>query len=296
MAKRGRPLLSHPNEPYPGNGAPVTGREPDAGLAASEPPEAGSRDSGPPDGGSPDKGPLDKGPGDRSPQRRCIVTRVSRPVDDLIRFVRTPDGTVVPDLRRRLPGRGVWIGAERRLVVEAQRRKLFGRAFKADARAPDDLADQVGALLRRSVLDRLGLERKAGRLRLGFTEVDRLLRSGDCVLLVTAIDAAEDGVRKIGQAAHAGGHAGDHSGRRTPYACRAFTTAELGLALGRGNVIHAALQRGGASDAVIASCRRLDRYMGPAETADRDVTARKMEPAGDSGRESRPGGSAGRTE
>lgn len=278
MAKRGRPLLSHPNEPYPGNGAPVAPYEtdpcePDAGLAAP---------------GSPDAGPLDKGPGDRAPQRRCIVTRLSQPVDGLIRFVRAPDGTVVPDLRRRLPGRGAWIGAERRLVAEAQRKKLFGRAFRTDARAPDDLADQVGALLCQAALDRLGLERKAGRLRLGFTEVDRLLRSGDCVLLVTAIDAAEDGVRKIGQAAHAGGHTGE----RTPYTCRAFTMVELGLAFGRGNVIHAALQQGGASDAVIASCRRLDRYLGPAEPANRDVTARKVEPA----RESGPVGSAGRTE
>lgn len=204
---------------------------------------------------------ADTGPGDRTPLRRCIVTRQSRSRDDLIRFARAPDGAVTPDLRQRLPGRGVWVTVDRNIVAEAVRRKQFGRAFRADCRVPDDLAESVGRLLRKAALERLGLERKAGRLAVGFAEVDGKLRSGRAALVLHASDAAADGVRKLEQAAHAGGV--------SPYVCRAFTSAEMSLALGRGNVIHAALEKGGPSDAVIARCRRVDRYFGGFEPADR---------------------------
>lgn len=201
--------------------------------------------------------PADRGPRDRAPMRRCIATRQSRPVDALIRFVRAPDGTVVPDIRQRLPGRGVWVTARRDLVAEAVRKRLFGRAFRAEARVADDLADMVGAQLREAALGALGLERKAGRLVLGFAEVDGRLRRGTVGLLLHATDAAADGVRKLDQAAHAGRPAGGG----VPARCRAFTSAELGLALGRSNVIHAALETGGASGAAIARCRRYESYM-----------------------------------
>lgn len=197
--------------------------------------------------------------------RRCIVTRESHSPDDLIRFARGPDGTVVPDLRRRLPGRGVWVTAQRDSVAEAARRKLFGRAFRADCRVPDDLAGSVGMLLRRAALQSFGLERKAGRLAVGAAQVESLLRAGRAGLVLHASDAAPDGVRKLDQAAHAGGG--------SPYFCEAFTSAEMSLALGRGNVIHAALEKGGPSDAVIARCRRVERYFGGYSTRDRGKPA-----------------------
>ncbi|MEJ8572734.1 RNA-binding protein [Microbaculum marinum] len=208
---------------------------------------------------------TDAGPGDRAPMRRCIVTRQSRPVDDLVRFARAPDGAVVPDLRGRLPGRGAWVTAKRDTVAEAARRKLFGRAFRADSRAPEDLAETVGMLIRKAALQRLGLERKAGRLAVGFSETDARLRAGRAAMVLHASDAAPDGVRKLDQAAHAGTTAGGEP----PYICRAFNSAEMSLALGRGNVIHAALEKGGASDAVIARCRRVERYFGGIEPAER---------------------------
>jgi predicted RNA-binding protein YlxR (DUF448 family) len=206
---------------------------------------------------------TDAGPRDRAPQRRCIVTRKSLPVDELIRFARAPDGTVVPDLRRKLPGRGVWVSADRDAVAEAVRKKAFSRAFRAESRAADDLAESVGVQLKDLALGRLGMERKAGRLKVGFAEVDAALRAGKAALVLHAADAAADGVRKLDQAAHAGARdGGDADDREAPYRCRAFTSVEMSLALGRGNVIHAALEKGGASDAVIARCRQVDRYFG----------------------------------
>jgi len=206
---------------------------------------------------------TDAGPRDRAPMRRCIVTRQSAPVGELIRFARTPEGVVVPDIRQRLPGRGVWVSATREAVAEAVRKKLFSRSFRAESRAPADLADTIGAQLKELALGRLGLERKAGRLSVGFADVDAKLRAGRAGLVLHAADAAADGVRKLDQAAHAGAR----SGGEAPYRCRAFTSVEMSLALGRGNVIHAALDKGGASDAVIARCRQIDRYFGDVERA-----------------------------
>jgi uncharacterized protein len=189
------------------------------------------------------------------------------PVDELIRFARAPDGTIAPDVRRRLPGRGVWVTASRKAVAEAVRKKLFSRAFRAEARASDDLPAMVGAQLKELALGRLGMERKAGRLKVGFAEVDAMLRGGRAGLLLHAADAAADGVRKLDQAAHAGAGLAGASGGEPPYRCRAFTSVEMSLALGRGNVIHAALEKGGASDAVIARCRLVDRFFGEVERA-----------------------------
>ena len=115
----------------------------------------------------------------------------------------------------------------------------------------------------------LGLERKAGRLAVGFAETEAQLRAGRAAMVLHASDAAPDGVRKLDLAGHAGGG--------SAYVCRAFTSAEMSLALGRGNVIHAALHKGGASDAVIARCRRVERYFGEFEPA---ASAKPAELAG----------------
>lgn len=196
---------------------------------------------------------ADQGPGDRAPMRRCIVTRSARPTSELIRFVRTPDGAVVGDLKRRLPGRGVWVTARRWAVMDAVRRKLFGRGLRADVKAGPELADEIGARLKEAALGALGLERRAGRLSIGFAEVETLLRRGKAVLALHAVEAAADGVRKLDQAAHAGG--------RAPYVCRAFTAAELSLALGRPNVIHAGLENTRAGDSAAERCRAYELYL-----------------------------------
>lgn len=210
---------------------------------------------------------ADSGPGDRSPSRRCIVTRQVRLIGELIRFVRAPDGAVVADLKRRLPGRGVWVTSRRWAVEEAASRRLFGRGFRAETRSGPELADEVGARLKEAALGALGLERRAGRLAIGFSEVDGLLRRGEAALVLHAAEAAADGIRKLDQAAHAGGRAVD--------ICRAFTVAEFGLALGRPNVIHAGTERTRAGEAAAGRCRAYEHYMvdrgpmGDAKTEDR---------------------------
>src|SRR5499427_1503587 len=107
-----------------------------------------------------------------APQRLCIATRKTRPVGELIRFVAGPDGAVVPDIKRRLPGRGVWITARRRVIEEAVRRRAFGRGLKADVQASCDLPDTLDRLLELSALNALSMAHKAGLVILGFARVE----------------------------------------------------------------------------------------------------------------------------
>jgi predicted RNA-binding protein YlxR (DUF448 family) len=190
--------------------------------------------------------------------RTCIVSRQRREPDELIRFVVGPDGAVVPDLKRNLPGRGCWVTADRLHVERAASKNLFSRVFKRQVSVQDDLADVVDALLARSALGLLGLARKAGAIALGATKVEALVRSGEALAVLHAHEAAEDGVRKIAQARRAVAYLG---GPRIP-AFKLFPEAEMGLALGGTNVIHAAVLAKDAGAAAVRRLHALDRYRG----------------------------------
>jgi hypothetical protein len=201
---------------------------------------------------------LDSGPRRLAPgqERLCIVTREVRPVADMVRFVVGPDGEVVPDLKRRLPGRGVWVTASRTAVAEAVNRRVFARGFRTEVRVAPDLAGLVERLLERSVLDALGIVRKAGRVAVGFARVERALATEVVVALLHAADAGREGTRKIAAAARR--RLGEKAGGLT--VVDAFTAAQLDLALGRPNVVHAALLAGPASDGFLARYRSLERF------------------------------------
>lgn len=197
--------------------------------------------------------------------RRCAVTRVERPKDGLIRFVLGPDGAVVPDLKGKLPGRGVWLTAAHDTVAEAVKRKAFSRALKANAKPAEGLADQVDRLLAEAALSALSMANKAGEVAFGHAKVEEALRKGGVIALIHASDAAEDGCRKLD------GKALSTSGGRGIPAVRGFTADELGLASGRSNVIHAALIQGGAARKFLAAASRVERYRkGSAAFADKN--------------------------
>lgn len=186
--------------------------------------------------------------------RRCIVTRAPRPKDELIRFVLGPDGTIVPDLKEKLPGRGCWLTAAHDTVAEAIKRKAFGRALKAEAKAPEALADQIDRLLAEAALASLAMANKAGGVVFGHSKVEEALAKGRVLALLHAEDAAEDGCRKLDGKAKAA-----TEGRGIPAVCT-FRGDELSLATGRTNVIHAALIQGGAARKFLATASRLERY------------------------------------
>ena len=216
-------------------------------------------------------------------RRRCAVTRAHRPKDDLIRFVLAPDGAVVPDLKEKLPGRGVWLTAANETIADAVKCKAFGRALKAEAKVPDSLATNVEALLNEAALGALAIANKAGEVVFGHSKIEEALAKtaeaaksasaaktasatksasatktgpakGGVIALVHASEAAADGCRKLDGRARA-----ITQGHGLPAIC-IFTADELSLASGRANVIHAALIQGGAARKFLAEASRVERY------------------------------------
>jgi len=194
-----------------------------------------------------------------APERTCVVTRQIREPDELIRFVLGPDNAVVPDLKRKLPGRGVWVGLSRALVAQAVKKQLFSRGLREKASASPDLPDLIETLLRRDAAQGLALANKAGLVTTGFAKVESAIASGKIAALVHAVDGAPDGKRKLRQALRR--RFGDHM----PPDFDLLATEELDSALGRGNVVHAALGLGAAAKVFLASARRLALYRGDSE-------------------------------
>jgi predicted RNA-binding protein YlxR (DUF448 family) len=186
--------------------------------------------------------------------RACALTRLRRSRDELIRFVLGPDAKIVPDLKEKLPGRGVWLTAAHDVVAEAAKRNVFARALKTDAKVPEGLASQVDRLLADAALSALSLANKAGGVVFGNAKVEEAIAKDRVLALIHAQEAAEDGCRKLDGKAR-----GMRDGAPS-LAVRAFSADELGLASGRTNVIHAALIQGGAARNVLAAASRLERY------------------------------------
>ncbi len=182
-------------------------------------------------------------------ERRDIVTGQVMDEARLIRFVEGPDGAVVPDLGRKLPGRGVWVAADRASVETAARKGLFSKAARKRLQAPADLAASVEALLAARLLASLGLARKAGLLVMGFEKVREALAGGQAVCLIEARDGAEDGRRKLLGLMRAL--------PRPPRLLGLFDGLELSLALGAENVIHSALLAGRGADRWTRDVERL---------------------------------------
>lgn len=196
------------------------------------------------------------------PERSCVVSRVVKPADELIRFVVGPDGMLTPDLRRKLPGRGVWTSLSARTVAEALKRKAFERSLKTKVTVPPDLVDMIDALMLRDAQQALAMANKAGLVQTGFSKVEAVAEAGRCKAVIEAIDGAEDGRRKIGQALRRAELARESDGlkpRRIPVVA-IFAAADLELALGRPHVIHAALAPGPAAEGFLSRWRRLVRY------------------------------------
>ena len=206
-----------------------------------------------------DRQDTDQGPreGRRGTERCCALTRAVRPSDELIRFVASPDGAVVPDLKRKLPGRGVWLTAVRASVDQAVKRNVFARSLKREVRAAADLGATVERQLESAALDALSIAHKASRVAIGFGRTEAAVAKEPVVAVLTASDGSPDGTRKI--AAAAGRRQTAENTGEIPIIA-AFTSAQLDLALGRSNVVHAALLAGPASNGFLARYRSLERF------------------------------------
>ena len=178
------------------------------------------------------------------PDRKCIATGEAQPKTGLVRFVLGPDATVWPDVMEKLPGRGAWVSADRAAIDLAVKKKLFARAFKAQVRAPDDLADQVEAQVLRRLVELISLARKSGAAVAGYEKVKDWLAREEARVLIQASDGSERGKSKLSTP-----HYGTYVGW--------LTADELGQAFARQSVIHAAVASGGLSQRVVEEAHRL---------------------------------------
>lgn len=188
-------------------------------------------------------------------ERRCIARMESLPKDRMIRFVLSPDNIVTPDIAGRLPGRGIWVAADRKALKKAIARNLFARAAKAPAKVPDDLLELVESLLVSQLISLISLARKGGSALAGFDKCKSALLSEQAIALIQASDGSEGQKRKLRPP----------KGDNTYISC--LKGDELGLAFGREHVIHAALLRGGLSKRVLLEAHRLAGVRGEVAAA-----------------------------
>jgi len=207
--------------------------------------------------------------------RMCALTRVEKPVAELIRFVLGPDGVLVPDTEAKAEGRGVWVSLRRDAVAEAVKKKVFARSLKSEVTLPEDLPGLTQLRLEQRYLGALGMARKAGQLTFGATKVRSLIETGNLIALITATDAAEDGRSKmVGplKALHYAAAEEEIEGFEVPH-FELLSSEQMGLALGLENVIHAALTKGAAAQAAVEKARRLALYTAKPTGKDTDRAA-----------------------
>ena len=187
-------------------------------------------------------------------ERRCIVERSSKPKDQLIRFVLGPDNQVYPDLKHKLPGRGVWVSANRKLVEQALEKNLFARGFKARCTVSKDLAQTIDDQLEATCLGLLSMAKKAGQIVTGFDKVASRIKAGEVEILIAASDAADDGREKLERSYIKASNGGP--------VINLFSSGQMNLVLGGANVIHAAITRGTMAKNILAAADKLALYRG----------------------------------
>jgi uncharacterized protein len=193
-----------------------------------------------------------------TPFRRCLASGLSGERSRLVRFAIAPDGEIVPDVDERLPGRGLWVTADRAALETARRRKLFAKAARASVRVPADLAQQVERLLVRRCRELLGLALRSGQATFGYQRVREWLIARKGALLLEASDGAPGDRAKLRALA----------GELPVVAV--LTAEELGAAVGRTRFVHGVLLPGRLSDAFAREAQRLAGFRAvPDSAADR---------------------------
>lgn len=205
----------------------------------------------------------------RSPDqtRECALTRETKSVEDLVRFVVSPDDVLMPDVDAKAEGRGVWVTLGHKEVAEAVKKKAFAKSLKTNVTVPDDLVGLTQKHLEARFLSALSMTRKAGQILTGGTKVKSAIEMGDAIALMTASDAADDGRKKMAGSLKGYEKAAEEAGIEgvsIPH-LELLDSAQLGLALGLENVIHAALTKGAAAQSALARGLRLARFLASEE-------------------------------
>ena len=211
--------------------------------------------------------------GDEMRTRQCAVSRDMLSIDQLVRFVEAPDSSIVPDVKAKLPGRGVWITCRREMLVQAVKSGVFARSLKKKVTVNPELPDQLDRLLLKCVIQRLSLATKAGLVTKGFVKVAKRLEKGEFVALLHAHDGAEDGKRKLNALLNRAvidlgiDEIEDEMAKYATAPIDILSISELSLATGGENVVHSLIKEGGASSSFLNDLMRLKKYRDNVERA-----------------------------
>ena len=189
----------------------------------------------------------------RESARLCALARESLPMTALLRFVIGPDEIVVPDIRNKLPGRGMWLRTSSQVIQEAIKKNLFSKVFRKAVGVPDGLESKIEQLLKQDALNMLSMANKAGGVVSGFAKVSDM--SGTVLALVQARDGSPQEISRLR------GHLRGRGPKRSdPALVNLFSAEELALSIGREHVIHAALISSEVCRATLARMHRYDTY------------------------------------
>lgn len=197
-------------------------------------------------------------PGQPVRTRQCIVTRTLLPTSGMIRFVVAPDKAIIPDIVAKLPGRGLWLEASRQTVQAAVKQSLFAKAARQTVLVEPDLDQRVAALLKRRCLERLALIQKSGQIITGFTKLKSALENNEIAVLIHAVEAAPDGIKKLAAKKTASTR---HTNRPIPVV-RSFTGSDLDAALGGSNLTHIGIKSNRQVLFFMTDLARLINYQG----------------------------------
>lgn len=178
-------------------------------------------------------------------QRFCLVTRERDKPENLIRFVLSPDGYIVPDLTERLPGKGMWLKADKNVLHKAIESRLFSRVMQCQVQIPENLLSMIKDGLRSKIKDTFGFARRAGQITYGFVKVREKISQGVAGLIIQATDGSEDEKKRL------------LSGVKYLPVVAVFTTEELGMIFGREHVVHAAIDKGPFVNRMVNDHKRL---------------------------------------
>jgi hypothetical protein len=198
--------------------------------------------------------------------RRCVVTRVRLPKEQMFRFVVGPDRDLIPDLAGKLPGRGIWLSASRDVIEGAHATRANGtpsggmsagakgrelvraiaRAARGPVKVPPDLPGVLETALIRRIGDLLGLARRAGQAIAGFEKARDWMRSHPVGLVLQATDGSEAERARFQSAVP------DAVSVLDP-----LTGAELGRVMGHETVVHVVLAPGRLASSIAMEAGRL---------------------------------------
>ena len=181
--------------------------------------------------------------------RKCIVTGETLDKSTMLRFVAAEGVGIVPDFKKKLGGKGIYVSNAKSKLKKAVESNLFAKGLKKRVKVDENLSEVVESILRSQALHAISLARKAGCLVWGLDKVLDLIKKGKVVFLLEATDAGDDGAKKIAS----------HAKDLEIYSL--FNSGELDKELNRENTVHLAFISGNATNLVRETFVRLASFL-----------------------------------